>query len=260
MTGTDRVIPFGELEWRADRLLFRDLVFRLQHYANDAWDQGDECFMFFKIKQLADQYQKFFESMPKLRVEGLLELGLWDGGSAAFWFELLQLRKYVGLDRTERQDSAYFRKYVESRGIAERMTSYWGVDQADAARVPSIVAEFQDGLDLVVDDAAHRYAPTKASFELIFPLLKPGALYIIEDWGWEHWPAYQAKDHPWAGEPSLTDLVNELVAATGSALRESKLIERLAVYGGFVVVERGTLQVADPQRFQLASHISTRPK
>ena len=37
-------------------------------------------------------------------------------------------------------------------------------------------------LDLVIDDASHLYGPTMASFEVLFPRLRPGGLYVIEDW------------------------------------------------------------------------------
>jgi hypothetical protein len=39
----------------------------------------------------------------------------------------------------------------------------------------------------VIDDASHLYGPTKASLNVFLPLLRPGGLYLIEDWGWAHW-------------------------------------------------------------------------
>jgi hypothetical protein len=89
-----------------------------------------------------------------------------------------------------------FDKFVATNGGASRIATYWGVDQGDAATLRSIVdKEFSGPLDLVIDDASHLYAPTKASFETLFPLLRPGGLYIIEDWAWAHWPAAQSPTH-----------------------------------------------------------------
>jgi hypothetical protein len=51
-----------------------------------------------------------------------------------------------------------------------------------------VAHEFSAPLDLVIDDASHIYGPTKASFQALFPLLRPGGLYLIEDWAWAHWP------------------------------------------------------------------------
>ena len=39
-------------------------------------------------------------------------------------------------------------------------------------------------LDLVMDDASHLGPQTRASFETLFPRLRAGGLYIIEDWSW----------------------------------------------------------------------------
>ena len=47
--------------------------------------------------------------------------------------------------------------------------------------------EFVDeSIDLVIDDASHLYVETKASFEELFPRLRPGGLFIIEDWASGH--------------------------------------------------------------------------
>ena len=64
-------------------------------------------------------------------------------GSTAFWFEYFQPDKLVAVDYLEREDSDYFRGYVDGRGIADRLKTYWGVDQADSERLREIVdAEF----------------------------------------------------------------------------------------------------------------------
>src|SRR5260370_41255052 len=155
---------FEDLVWRNDRMLLGDLVFRLQHYISDEWELGDKCFVFYKIKPLVDQYAKLFASMPGFLVKNMLELGLWDGGSSAFWFELVQPNKYVGLDRAEREDSAYFREYAASRGIAARIKTSWGTDQTDSEKLRSLVTEELGGrLNLVIDDASHHYEPTRRS-------------------------------------------------------------------------------------------------
>jgi hypothetical protein len=40
----------------------------------------------------------------------------------------------------------------------------------------------QDPLDLVIDDASHLYGPSLATFETLFPALREGGLYVLEDW------------------------------------------------------------------------------
>lgn len=247
---------FDRLIWRPDRMLLGDLVFRLEHYRSDDWDGGDH-FRFFKIKELVDQYQAFFSRHPDYCPSRLLELGIYDGGSTAFWYELLQPHKHVAVDIMEQTDSPYFRRYLESRGLGERIKTFWGVDQADKGKLRALVGtEFGGQLDMVIDDASHMYGSTRACFEALFPLCVPGGLYIIEDWAWDHWAEFSSPDHPWAGEERLTRLVIELIEATGTS---TQLISSIAVYQGFVAIGRGPQPFEDPAGFDLGHHIVRRP-
>jgi hypothetical protein len=46
----------------------------------------------------------------------------------------------------------------------------------------------------VIDDASHLIAPTRVSFNLLFPRLRPGGVFVIEDWsGVHHWDASLAR-------------------------------------------------------------------
>ena len=53
-------------------------------------------------------------------------------------------------------------------------------DQKDRTLLKSIVEKFGQ-FDIVVDDASHLDFETKVTFKHIFPYLKSGAPYIIED-------------------------------------------------------------------------------
>jgi cephalosporin hydroxylase len=247
---------FDRLIWQPDRMLLDDLIFRLEHYRSDDWEGGDH-FRFYKIKELVDQYKAFFSRYPDCHPSRLLELGTFDGGSVAFWNELLRPRKHVAVDIKERSDSPYFHHYLESRELVEQIKTFWGTDQADKERLRSLVAaEFDGHLDMVIDDASHLYGPTRASFEALFPLCVPNGLYIIEDWAWDHWAEFSSPDHPWAGEERLTRLVIELIEAAGTSIQ---LISSIAVYQEFVAIERGPLQFQNPAEFDIDDHIVRRP-
>jgi hypothetical protein len=245
------------LIWKPDRVLLNDLVFRIEHARDDNnWDVGDECFSFYKTKYLVDQYAQFLATRPSFRAENILELGIWDGGSVAFWYELFLPRKHVGLDLTQRTDSDYFRRYVMANGLTDAIATHWGVDQADEHSLREIVArEFSGPLDLVIDDASHLYGPTRKSFEVLFPLLRPGGLYMVEDWAWEHWAEFQSPDHAWANEKSPTAFVVELVAAAGA---RSDVIANMSVFQGFVAVERGSIDSASISPFSIEQFVSYR--
>jgi SAM-dependent methyltransferase len=237
-------------------MLLDDLVFRLEHYRSDSWELGDECFRFLKIKALADQYERFWALKSEFRPSNIFELGIWDGGSLAFWTEMFHQRKLVGVDIAAREDSAYFTRYKESRALADSIATYWSTDQADKDRLRTIVEfEFDGPLDLVIDDCSHFYEPTRASFEALYPLLRPGGLYVVEDWAWTHWPEFQAPTHGWASQSGLTPLVCDLVEAAGTS---SEFISSLWIYGGFAVVERGPDPTIAQRDLNLDERISRR--
>jgi predicted O-methyltransferase YrrM len=191
----------------------------------------------------------------QFRAKNILEVGIWDGGSAAFWFEYFKPEKYVAIDKQKKRDSQYFQRYKNSRGLEDRLKTYWGTDQADPENLRQIVkTDFGGSVDLVFDDASHFYEKTKASLELLFPLLRPGGFYVIEDWAWSHWPECQSADHPYfRNSVALTDLVFALVEAIGSS---RNVIAAFSVFRKFAVIERGEIAREALGEFVLEEHIS----
>ncbi len=262
---------FNRLKWYKDRVLLDDLVFRIivpfqeDDSSGSNWELGDECLVLSKNKPIIDLYQQFFSLRADFQPENVFELGIFAGGSVALWFEILQPRKLVAIDIEKRTDTHYFNKYKQTRNLADRIQTYWGVDQSDSASLRNLASrEFSAPpapLDLVIDDASHIYEPTLSSFETLFPLLRPGGLYIIEDWAWEHAKPFHQPGNIFAGRNSLTGLVTELIEATGSGLEHQSeaLITNIYVNQTFTVIERGPWIIEDPASFRLSDHISRRP-
>jgi hypothetical protein len=73
--------------------------------------------------------------------------------------------------------------------LDERVRMYAG-NQADTAILSRAAAEVApDGFDIIIDDCSHIGALAKASFWHLFDHhLKPGTLYVIEDWATGFWP------------------------------------------------------------------------
>jgi len=93
---------FERLQWKRDRVLLDELVFRLEDTKEDSWELGEECFRFYKTRRMYDQYRNFWTTRPDFRPRNLIELGIFDGGSIAFWFEHFQPDKYIALDLQSR--------------------------------------------------------------------------------------------------------------------------------------------------------------
>jgi cephalosporin hydroxylase len=250
---------FDQLRWDGDRLLVAELDFRLEDPTAPEFRRQDrDHFILYKSKAQLDQFVRFFSSID-FQPENVFELGIWEGGSTALWYEIFRPRKHVAVDLAQRGDSEPLSRWRSSRGLGDRVKTCWGVDQADAERLRSIVADEFDGpLDLVIDDASHLYEPTKAGFETLFPLLRPRGLYVIEDWQWGHNPDFADPDHPWTERDSPTRLVFELVEAAGTA--RIGAVRSLTVYGGFVAAERGRIPEGNAADFSLDACIIRRPR
>jgi predicted O-methyltransferase YrrM len=213
------------------------------------WKHDQGRFFLLKPSHLLKAYARFWSgrAMPR----NVVELGVWEGGSAVFWFEAFAPRKHVAIDHIVREDSEHFSSYVKDRGAADRLKTYWGVDQGDRQALREIVArEFGGPIDLVIDDASHIYEPTRASFETLFPYLRPRGLYIVEDWQWSY------SDEP---PPSLADaepvsrLVHEAIDSVGrrgaGSMRRGggESVKSVTVAPGFAAIEKGIPQRRERQ-------------
>jgi len=251
---------FDKIDWREDHLLLNDLAFYLELSRDDLTTE-QEYFRFYKTKKMVEQFATSFARLDHFQPKNLFELGMWDGGSLAFWHEILKPKKSIGVDIQNRDDSSYFKQYVESRQLHDSIKAYWGVDQADPQRLREIVQqEFGTApLDLIIDDASHLYEQTKSSFETLFPLLRPGGFYIIEDWSWPHW--YYSTEIPFfAGKTPLSKLVLELVEATGSLTGTNlNQISNVDVTFHFVIIERAKDAAPLSDDFKLDDYIYRLP-
>ncbi len=116
------------MTWLPDRVLLGDLVFRLEESRSDRWELGEDCFRFYKNRQLVEQFERFW-SARNFRPRRMLEIGIWDGGSTAFWYELLRPERMVAIDLLDRDDSPYFRRYLTANRLQDRVMTRWRTDQ-----------------------------------------------------------------------------------------------------------------------------------
>ena len=200
--------------------------------------------------------EEFVEMARSLHPRNVVELGVFKGGLVVAYNELLRPQKLVAVDvlpgAIENLD-----RYVRRPETGGRVTVHLGVNQADHARLARICADDFRGepIDIVVDDASHFLHETRESFRALFPRLRPGGLYVIEDWAWAHWSGDfwqtdRGGDHFKDKEP-VSSLIVELMAMCPS---RPGFIERLIVRPASVFVIRGSEPVEpgfDPSRFWL---------
>jgi predicted O-methyltransferase YrrM len=140
-----------------------------------------------EVMKPPDLVNRYIELCSALEPKRVFELGIHRGGSTAMISELTQPEKLVAVE-LDTDPVELLERYIGDRQLAEVVRPYYGVNQADRERLAEIVAdEFGDSpIDLVVDDASHLYEETRSSFESLFPHLRPGGVFVIEDWRWQH--------------------------------------------------------------------------
>jgi SAM-dependent methyltransferase len=231
-----------QLTWTGEReAVLGDVAFRLPDLDRaGAGESSPDSFALLKDRSIVRAYVDYWRERPGFEADNVFEIGLWDGGSIALWHEILQPRTHVGVDIDDRR-TAYFDEYAAAARRGERIRTYWDVDQSDKQRLAQIVAEnFEAPLDLILDDGSHLYRQTRAAMEALLPLLRPGGLYVVEDWAWAHWgPEYRLHASP--ERASLTRLVAELAGIVGS---DQEIVGALDVRRPFFVIERGHGEVA----------------
>jgi predicted O-methyltransferase YrrM len=158
------------------------------------WNKGSTPDHFF-IRKPVDMARTFASFVAAHQGANVVELGVAQGGGTALTLLFGRPRRLVSIEY-DPHPVAGLAGLVERLGMSDRVHTYYGVDQADRPRVEDIVGRAfgDEPLDLVIDDASHLLAETTASFETLFPRLRPGGQYLIEDWAWRQQAANKFHD------------------------------------------------------------------
>jgi predicted O-methyltransferase YrrM len=186
----------------------------------------------------------------------IVELGIRTGASTAFLAVLFEPRLLSAFD-IEQNASDNFDRFLASHPAASRIRTHFECDQDDAIKLSQLVdADFgQRPLDLVVDDASHLLGPTTSSFNVLFPRLRPGGIFVIEDWSWEHYTEGRA----------VFDFVNEMVSGLAHLVLVASLvsahrpdvISKVILMRGIAIIYRGESKL-DPEGFEIDALIGDR--
>lgn len=129
------------------------------------------------INGYAERYREHFRHLFDKPVS-ILELGIFKGESLRMWKDMFPHGTVIGLDINP----------VEILDKSGRIHAYCGLQQ-DTSLLDKIRTETaKDGFDIIIDDASHLGELTKISFWHLFNNhLKPGGIYVIEDWRTGYW-------------------------------------------------------------------------
>lgn len=132
-------------------------------------------------------YQRYFEPYREQPVK-ILELGIGGYDSPDAGGESLRMWKHYF-----RRGLVYGMDIYPKNGVEETRVHVIRGDQGDEAFLASMAREFGP-FDIVIDDGSHISHHIIPSFNALFPHVKPGGLYVIEDLASAYWPG-------WGGDP-----------------------------------------------------------
>jgi SAM-dependent methyltransferase len=171
-----------------------------------------------------DIYERHFAKFAGRDV-GVLEIGVYSGGSLEMWREYFGARcRVYGVDLQEAcraYENAYTKIYIG--------------DQADR----DFWRRFRDAepaLDVLIDDGGHRVAQQAVTLEEMLPHLRPGGVYLCEDVHGEN-QSFAAYMH------GLSRHLNAMPPG-GQPTPLQQLIKSVHFYPYVTVIERAELPVA----------------
>lgn len=189
-------------------------------------------------------YQRHFQRLRHKKIT-LLEIGVggeenpWAGGeSLRMWSSFFYRGHIFGVDIADKRPHA-----------GRRITILQG-DQSD----PEFLGQLTDltrGLDIIIDDGSHFCDHVITSFEALFPHLKTGGIYVIEDTQTSYWQACGGSMEPTAPTTmnffkALADGLNHaeypLADYAPSAL--DLTIVAIHFYHNLIVIEKGANTLA----------------
>ena len=172
-------------------------------------------------------------------VKNICEIGIYKGGSVVFYHKLFNPAKIVAFD-LQKDPPAPLERYIKNNALESVIKTHYEVDQADQGLVEGLTAKDigDDFYDIVIDDASHLLRPTRASFNSLFPKLRRGGYYLIEDWGWAHWnrSEWQENGGPWKEQQPLSNLIFEITMLMAS---RPDLIESIRLLPAYAVIRKG---------------------
>jgi SAM-dependent methyltransferase len=248
-----------EPEWLADNLMRVDGVeFYLTVGLDELHSHASQRnhFLLGKNRQMIDDVLALRQ---RERIDRILDVGIFKGGSTALYAKLFEPSKLVAIEYTA-EPVAALTAFIEDNALADRLIPFYGTDQSDAAAMSGILgAQFPArDIDLVVDDASHFYFESRATLNLALPYLRPDGLYVIEDWGWAHWPGdvwQKGRAIPLA-KPALSNLLTEVTMLCAS---RPDIVSSVSITPNSAVLRRGPAAI-EPQGFDIGNHYLCRDR
>lgn len=148
-----------------------------------------------KLHNYTEKYDRYFSPWREKNIK-VLEIGIQDGYSLKTWKDYFPNAHIYGLD------------VVDCKHMDEdRLTTIRG-SQNDLAALQRLNEQYGP-FDIIIDDGSHVSSDMRISFDYLFPFLKPGGLYVVEDLHCCYWPSFRERTYDFMDRlKDLLDRVN----------------------------------------------------
>jgi hypothetical protein len=158
------------------------------------------------------------------------------GHSLRFWKEYFRNGQIFALD-------------IEDKSVhqEDRITIFQG-SQIDAGFLNSVVQK-TGPLDIIIDDGSHINSHVISTFGILFPILKDGGIYVVEDTQTSYWPGGYGGDATNRNNPetmmgyfkSLVDGLNHAEFQDPSYVQSlyDRSIQSISFYHNLIFVAKG---------------------
>jgi hypothetical protein len=140
-----------------------------------------------------------------------LEIGFANGASARMWEEYFPNARLYYIDIQQQCID------ICNRLLLKRSSCHL-VDQGKKEDLLNFITTIEGEFDIIIDDGGHTMQQQITSFKALFPFIKKGGFYIIEDlhtsyWGPEHgnYGGYGSPKHPLAGPGTTIRFLQNLI-------------------------------------------------
>jgi len=172
------------------------------------------------LHKFTDHYEPTLGPV-KHTIHNMLEIGIETGASLNMWKEWLPHAHVYAIDT------------VDCTHMSDDRCTIWKMSQTDVTGITEALQGI--ALDLIVDDGSHFCNHQQITLQGLWPLLKSGGWYIIEDIHTSTWPDFHdaayCTTQQWANDVIKRTAANSL--PTHACLKHiEQQLENLHVYTG----------------------------
>jgi hypothetical protein len=188
-------------------------------------------------------YEELFSKWRHSQIN-LIEIGVANGSSLSAWERYFDRATFVGIDV-----NPDCQRYGQGR-VFVRIGS-----QDDPGFLHRVAAEFPP--TIIIDDGSHIAHHMISAFEVLFPTLQPGGVYIFEDLAFHFEesprPFQGAAAHQGLSQIHIYDYLNKFIRARAACLDKpdntwgferyaAEQIDSITVAGGFISLRKRAIR------------------